>query len=80
MSNSVDSLELQDIMRDIFDDDELIISNDTTAEDVDDWDSLTHISLVIAIEKKWSIKFSHGEIEEVKNVGEFLNLLNKKII
>lgn len=76
---SVQINDLRDIMVDIFDDDDLEITEATTAEDVDDWDSLTHISLIVAIEKKWSMKFSHGEIDGIQNVGEFLNLLNSKL-
>lgn len=71
--------KLQDLMRDVFDDDNLLITPDTKADDIDDWDSLTHISLIVAIEKQFSIKFSHGEIQNLNNVGEFLNLVNSKL-
>jgi acyl carrier protein len=79
MSKDIKIADLQEIMIDIFDDEELSITPETTAEDVDDWDSLTHISLIIAIEKKWDIKFTHSEISDLKNVGEFIDLLSKKI-
>ncbi len=78
MSQNIQITDLQEIMIDIFDDDDLTITRDTTADDIDDWDSLTHISLIIAIEKKWNVKFSHAEISELKNVGEFLDLLSTK--
>lgn len=76
---SIQIEDLKEVMIDIFDDDDLEITDATTAEDVEDWDSLTHISLIVAIEKKWSVKFSHGEIDGIQNVGEFLTLLNSKL-
>ena len=62
--------EVQNIFRDVLDDDEISISYDTTAEDVDEWDSLNHIQLVVAIEKHFNIRFNASEIQGFKNVGE----------
>ncbi|MBR1729932.1 MAG: acyl carrier protein [Selenomonadaceae bacterium] len=71
--------ELQEIFRSVFDDDSLIISRETTADDIDDWDSLAHIELVSNIEKKFSVKFTMVEVMSLENVGEFLDLLNEKV-
>ena len=71
--------ELQEIFRSVFDDDSLIISRETTADDIDDWDSLAHIELVSNIEKKFSVKFTTAEVMSLENVGEFLDLINEKI-
>ncbi len=68
-----------DIMRDVFDDDDLQISLDTTAEDVEDWDSLSHIRLIVAVERKFNFKFKNSEIESLKNVGELVNLIATKV-
>jgi len=66
------------IFRAVFDDDGLIIEKSTTAEDIDGWDSLAHIRLVVAIEKAFGLKFSAAEISNLKNVGEMTELINNK--
>ena len=71
--------ELQEIFRSVFDDDSLIINRETTADDIEDWDSLAHIELVSNIEKKFSVKFTMVEVMSLENVGEFLDLINEKI-
>lgn len=71
---------LQNIFRDIFDDEDLIISNSTNSEEVEDWDSLNHINLVSAIEKEFNIKFALGELMLLKDVGAMVDLMiNEKI-
>ena len=72
--------ELQEIFREIFDEDELVISRDTTAEDIEDWDSLAQVRLTVAIEKRFNIKFDFGELTALHNVGEMLNLIEKKMV
>ena len=66
---------LHPIFRDVFDDDELIIEAKTTADDIDGWDSLTHIRLVISIEKAFGLRFTAAEISELENVGEMIELI-----
>lgn len=66
---------VQDIFRDIFDDEDLIISDSTNANEIEDWDSLNHINLVSAIEKEFSIKFALGELMAIKDVGAMVNLM-----
>ena len=68
---------LHPIFRDVFDDDELIIEVNTTANDIDGWDSLTHIRLVVSIEKAFDLRFTAAEISELENVGEMVELIVK---
>jgi acyl carrier protein len=70
---------VQNIFRDIFDDDFMIVEDKTNSEEVEDWDSLNHINLVSAIEKELKIKFSLGELTSLKDVGEMVDLIIKKL-
>jgi acyl carrier protein len=70
--------ETQDIFRDIFDEDDLVITDETNADHIEDWDSLNHINLVTAIEKSLDIHFALGELEGLKNVGDMIDLIIKK--
>lgn len=72
----LEKLEL--IFRDIFDEEDLSIRTDTTAEDIEDWDSLAHINLVVAIEKEFNVKFALGELQGLQNVGDMIDLINRK--
>ena len=69
---------LQKVFIDVFEED-IEIYDEMTAEDVEDWDSLTHIQLVVEIEKEFNVKFTTDEVLELKNVGEFITLLKKKL-
>jgi acyl carrier protein len=74
-----DILELiNGIFRDELDNDELVISEATTASDVEEWDSLSHIQLIVATEKKFKMKFSSAEIQSWKSVGEMIDSIEKK--
>jgi acyl carrier protein len=66
------------IFRDVFDDPTLLVQDSTHSKDIDDWDSLNHINLIVAIEKEFKIKFALGELESLKNVGEMIRLIQKK--
>jgi acyl carrier protein len=74
--------ELQELFRDVFGDDELVLRDEMTAADVDGWDSMMHINLVIAIEKRFGVKFANAEIASVKgdgqNIGTLLALIGRK--
>ncbi|MET4278985.1 MULTISPECIES: acyl carrier protein [unclassified Bradyrhizobium] len=70
--------KLATVFREVFDEDELELEPETTADDVDGWDSLSHIRLVLAVSKAFGIKFSASEIGGLKNVGEFVELIRKK--
>ncbi len=68
------------VFRNILDNDDLTIFESTTAQDVDDWDSLTHIQLVVAVEKNFSIRFNSKEILSWENVGQMLDSIEAKSI
>ena len=70
--------EVQDIFRDVLDNENILLVDDTTANDVEEWDSLTHIQLIVAIEKHFKIKFTSMEILSWKNVGEMVDCINRK--
>jgi acyl carrier protein len=74
---------LQEVFRRVFDDDELSITETTTAADINGWDSMAHINLIIAIEKQFGISFSATEIAQLgrrgQNVGSMMQLLAVKI-
>lgn len=70
--------KVQEIFRDIFDDETLEITDSTNSSDIDDWDSLNHINLVVAIEKEIGIKFSFEELAVLKDVGAMVDLMMKK--
>ncbi|WP_294109687.1 acyl carrier protein [Sphingomonas sp.] len=70
---------VRDIMSDVFDLDELHITRETTAEDIEEWDSLSHIRLVVAVERAFGVKFSNSEIEGLANVGELVDVIKQKL-
>ncbi len=61
---------LNEVFQDVFDDDSITVNENTTAADIEDWDSLSHITLVSAVEDEFRMKFSMKEVVEMKNVGE----------
>jgi acyl carrier protein len=71
--------QLNEIFFDTFDDDSIVIDADTTAGDVEGWDSLGHIRLVIAIEERFKIKFSSFEINAWPNLGALVQSIQKKM-
>jgi acyl carrier protein len=71
---------LNGIFRQVFDDNSLSVTREITANDIEEWDSLTHINLVIAIEMHFGIKFGLGEMKSLRNVGEMVDLITKKCL
>ncbi len=75
--------QAQEVFRQVFDDPEIVLCDEMTADDIPGWDSLTHINLMVATEKRFKIKFATAEIskmkEEGQNVGTFLALIGKKL-
>ena len=70
---------VQDIFRDIFDEDDMVIEGKTSSDDIEDWDSLNHINLVSAIEKEFEIRFALGELMALKDVGAMIDLMIEKL-
>ena len=70
---------IQEIFRDNFDDDTLVITCDTCADDIEDWDSLEQINLLTAIEKKFQIKFKLADVRGLKDVGDLLDLVKRMV-
>ena len=62
--------QLYPIFKDVLDNDDIVVTYQTTASDIEEWDSLTHVQLVVAIEKHFKIRFQSNEINRFKNVGE----------
>ena len=71
---------LQEVFRDVFDDESIVIFEEMTAEDIEEWDSLKQVQLIVASEQKFNITFKTNEVMELKNVGEFMALIRSKLI
>jgi acyl carrier protein len=71
--------KLTDVFRDIFDDPAIEITETTTADDIDDWDSITHINLIAAVEKAFKISFNTKDVKGLANVGDFVQLIASKL-
>jgi acyl carrier protein len=75
--------ELQDVFRQVFGDDDIVIADSTTADDIDGWDSMMHINLIIALERRFGVKFAAAEIAGLKNegqnVGGLIHLVERKM-
>jgi acyl carrier protein len=69
---------LTDIFQDVFDEDSIEVTPELSAKDVDGWDSLTHIRLILTVEKAFKIKFSTSEIGKLENVGDLVALIEAR--
>lgn len=69
---------LNEVFRDVFDDDSIVVHDETTANDIEDWDSLEHINLIVSVEKKFGIKMNIGEVNALKKVGDMADLILSK--
>lgn len=67
--------KLTEVFRDVFDDGAITVSETTTAADIEDWDSLTHITLLATVEEEFGVKFSMKAVQGLKNVGELADLI-----
>lgn len=70
---------LNQVFQDVFDDEEIRVDDATTSDDIEDWDSLEHINLIVAVEKKFGMKFNMGEVTTMKNVGEMADIILQRI-
>lgn len=71
--------QLTDVFRNVFDDDGIVINPETTADDIEGWDSLSHVNLIIAVELKFNIEFTQQEIRSFSNVGEMEKCIENKL-
>lgn len=79
MNNDQIIKEINRIFIDVLENDNLLLTPETTAMDVDDWDSLNHIQLVVAIEKHFKLRFTTAEINRWKNIGEMSDMIAEKL-
>ncbi len=66
---------LTSVFRDVFDDETIELTDETTSEDIEDWDSFEHINLVVAVEEEFSFKIPMGKVVTMKNVGEMVDII-----
>jgi len=79
MTNAEIHEKLTGVFRNVFDDPELTIGETTTAKDVAGWDSLAHVSLIVAVEKAFRVRFTTKEVQALANVGEFIRLIERRL-
>ncbi len=81
--NSMDEREiyarLNKVFQEVFDDDSIQVTPRTTSDDIEDWDSLEHITLIAAVEREFHMKFKMGEISSMKDVGEMASIIQQRI-
>lgn len=70
--------KVNEVFQDVFDDESIIVGETTTSADVEDWDSLEHINLIVAIENCFGMKFNMGEVTSMKNVGEMVDIIMER--
>ena len=78
MENNQIMAEVQEIFRDVLDNEDIELTPETMADDIEEWDSLSHIQLIVAIEKHFKVKFTSMEILSWKNVGEMVDCISTK--
>ena len=71
--------KLNEIFCDVFDDEDIVLTDATTSDDIEDWDSLEQINLLVAIEKQFSIKFSLADVADLENVGAMVDLVERMV-
>jgi len=79
MTNKEILESVSNIIREVLELPNLTVTDQTSAKDVDEWDSMTHIQLISAIEGKYKVRFALGELQALKNVGDMVLLIQKKI-
>jgi acyl carrier protein len=72
------AIRLTEIMKNIFDEDDLVFRDSLTADDVEGWDSLSHVPFLVAVEKNFGLRFTSAEIDSFKNVGELLDVIVRR--
>lgn len=70
---------LNGVFQDVFDDESIMVNDETTSDDIEDWDSLEHINLIAAVEQEFGMKFNMGQVVSMKNVGEMVDIILSRI-
>ena len=70
---------LNEVFQDVFDDESIEVNDETTSDDIEDWDSLEHINLIAAVEQEFGMKFNMGQVVTMKNVGEVVDIILSQI-
>ncbi len=78
MSKESVLIRMQEVIKDILDLDQLELNRELTAQDIDGWDSLAHINIVVGIEREFKCKFSLAEVKKLKCIGDFVDLIETK--
>ncbi|MCH5167147.1 MAG: acyl carrier protein [Erysipelotrichales bacterium] len=71
--------KLNEVFIDVFDDENIAITDTTTADDIEEWDSLEHINLIVAVEQEFKMKFNMNEVTSMKNVGEMVDIIASRL-
>ncbi len=69
---------LNEVFQDVFDDEDIVVDEQTTADDIEDWDSIEHINLISAVESEFKIRFTMGEVSGMKDVGEMISIIEER--
>jgi acyl carrier protein len=77
MSSTAGRLEA--LFREVFDDDDITLSMSTTAADIDGWDSLMHVTLMVQVEKRFAVRFASAQIAALENVGQLVDLIDQRL-
>jgi|P827metagenome_2_1110787.scaffolds.fasta_scaffold00038_167 acyl carrier protein len=79
MSREEVMTQLNEIFIEVFDDDSIVLTDETTSDDIEYWDSLEQINIILSCEKKWNLKFDVNEVKKMKNVGEMVDMICDKV-
>ena len=71
--------KLNGVFRELFDVPELVVGNTTTANDIEGWDSLAHVDLIVAVESAFKVRFTTKEVKALANVGDFIRLIEMRV-
>ena len=77
MANNINA-RLNEVFQNVFDDEDITVTRETTADDIEDWDSLEHIRLIAAVEREFGVKFTMKEVSSMKNVGEMMDIIAER--
>ena len=71
--------QVNDVFKDVLDNEKIVLTETTTANDIEEWDSLSHIQLIVALERSFKIRFNAAEIRNWKNIGEMCEAIKSKV-